>query len=143
MISAPIIHPPILGALAAAGHKSTIMIADAHFAAATIAGKRATVAYLNFTAGTPLTTDVLAVLTQMVPFERYTSMLTPESIASPVSAEVKTILGGDVPHDLLERDDFYDLVRSDNLVLCIVTGDTRRFANILVTVGVNTQTTVS
>lgn len=143
MISAPIIHPPILGALAAAGHKSTIMIADAHFAAATTAGRRATVAYLNFTAGAPLTTDVLATLTQMVPFERYTSMVTPATFASPVSAEVEAILGSDVPHDLLEREAFYDLARSDNLVLCIVTGDTRRFANILVTVGVNTQTAVS
>ncbi|MBH0023440.1 RbsD/FucU domain-containing protein [Salinibacterium sp. SWN248] len=143
MITAPIIHPPILGALAAAGHKSTIMIADAHFAAATTSGSRATVAYLNFTAGTPLTTDVLATLAQMVPFERYTSMLTPEAIESPVCDEVKQILDADVPHDVLEREAFYDLIRSDNLILCIVTGDTRRFANILVTVGVNTQTAVS
>ncbi|MEL0626159.1 RbsD/FucU domain-containing protein [Salinibacterium amurskyense] len=143
MISAPIIHPPILSALAAAGHKSTIMIADAHFAAATTAGRRATVAYLNFTEGTPLTSDVLATLMQMVPFERYTSMVTPDGFHSPVSAEVEALLGSDVPHDLLEREEFYDLIRGDDLILCIVTGDTRRFANVLVTVGVNTRSTVS
>tara|TARA_R110000868_G_scaffold411750_1_gene708744 strand:- start:47164 stop:47601 length:438 start_codon:yes stop_codon:yes gene_type:complete len=137
MINGPIIHPPILGALAAAGHKSTILVADAHYAAATAVGPHATVAYLNFTAGTPLTTEVIAALTSMLPFERRTSMAVPDDVVAEVPAEVGAILGAEIPHRTVAREEFYALARSEDLVLCIVTGDTRRFANTLLTVGVN------
>jgi L-fucose mutarotase len=35
------------------------------------------------------------------------------------------------------RAEFYALARDPNLALCIVTGDTRRFCNALLTVGVD------
>lgn len=139
MISSPIIHPPILHALAAAGHRSTILIADAHYAAATAVGSRATVAYLNFTAGTPLTTEVIETLIKVVPIEKHTSMAAPDDTASAVQAQIRAILGGGMPHEEIARGDFYAMARSDDLALCIVTGDTRRFANAILTVGVNTR----
>ena len=50
---------------------------------------------------------------------------------------VGAILGAEIPHRTVAREEFYALARSEDLVLCIVTGDTRRFANTLLTVGVN------
>jgi L-fucose mutarotase len=38
--------------------------------------------------------------------------------------------------EFVDRFGFYALARSENLALCIVTGDSRRFANALLTVGV-------
>jgi L-fucose mutarotase len=139
MISAPIIHPIILGSLAAAGHRSTILVTDAHYAAATTVCPRSTIVHLNFTAGTPLITEVIAALLQMIPVERHTSMRGPAAHLQGVANEVNALLGPGVPHDEVEREEFYRLARSDDLALCIVTGDTRRFANALLTVGVNTS----
>jgi L-fucose mutarotase len=69
VIHAPIIHPHVLAALAAAGHRSTVLICDAHYAASTAIGPNATVVHLNITAGSPTIPDVLEPLLRTVAVE--------------------------------------------------------------------------
>ena len=137
MINGRIIHPPLLAALAAAGHCSTILVADAHYSVATAVGPRATIVHLNLTVGTPLVTDVVELLAEAVPIERRTTMRTPAGARSEVQEAVSRALGSEIEHVEVERDVFYDLARREDLALCIVAGDARRFANVLLTVGVN------
>jgi L-fucose mutarotase len=139
MINGRIIHPTIIAALAAAGHRSTVLITDAHYAASTGVGHNATLVHLNLEAGTPTIPRVVELVAATVPVERCTTMHNPEPDHGGVQAEVATILGAAVPHDELSREDFYAAARSDDLALCVVTGDTRRFGNVLLTVGVNRQ----
>ncbi len=51
-------------------------------------------------------------------------------------AEIRSLIPGDVPVELLERFAFYDATRSTSLALVVATGDQRLFANILLTIGV-------
>jgi L-fucose mutarotase len=54
-----------------------------------------------------------------------------------VQEEARALIGADAPCRLVTRAEFYALARDPNLGLCIVTGDTRRFGNVLLTVGVD------
>lgn len=137
MINTPITHPEILGALAATGHRSKVLVADAHYAAATAVGTRAKVVYLNLEPGSPSITRVVELVSAMVPIELRTCMSNPDADYGGVQEEVTAILGPDVPRQDITREDFYASARSDDLVLCIVTGDTRRFGNVMLTIGVH------
>jgi L-fucose mutarotase len=138
VINGRIIHPTILSALAAAGHRSTILVSDAHYAATTAVGVNAAVVRLNLEKGTPTIPHVVELLASYLPFEKRTTMGTPDPEFGEVQREIEAILGPDVAHESIERGDFYAAARSNDLALCIVTGDTRRFGNVLLTVGVNT-----
>ena len=138
MINGTIIHPKILHGLASAGHRSTILVTDAHYAAQTAVGPNATVVLLNLEPGTPTITRVVELLTGYVPVEKYTTMGTPDPEFDEVQQEMATMLGSTAAHAMLDREGFYAAARSADLALCIVTGDTRRFGNVLLTVGVNT-----
>lgn len=138
MINGQIIHPRIIAALAAAGHRSTVLIADAHYAASTAVGPNATLVHLNLEAGSPTIPHVVELVAAMIPIEKRTSMQSSEADFGGVQAEIATILGPALPHCELSREEFYTASRSDDLALCIVTGDIRRFGNVLLTVGVNT-----
>jgi L-fucose mutarotase len=138
VLNTPITHPVILGALAAAGHKSTILISDAFFAASTTTGPNATRVFLNLEPGIPTVTRVVELVARMTPVEQFTMMREPEGGTGEVAAEIGGLLGAQTPHELLERADFYDRARSSDLALCIVTGDTRRFANVVLRVGAGT-----
>jgi L-fucose mutarotase len=137
MINGRIIHPRIIAALAAAGHRSTVLITDAHFAASTAVGSNATLVHLNLEAGSPTVPHVVELVAATIPIEKCTSMHNPEPDFGGVQAEIATILGPAVPHSELSREDFYTASRSEDLALCIITGDIRRFGNVLLTVGVN------
>jgi len=80
----PLIHPPLLAALGAAGHGGRVLLADA----------------------TPAV------------FARYREML-----------------GDDLPLQPLGRMDFYAQCREPDLAVCVVTGDNRLYANVLLTIG--------
>jgi L-fucose mutarotase len=138
MLNTPIIHPGILASLASAGHKSTILVADGYFAASTTTGPNADRVYLNLEPGSPTVTRVIELLAKMVPIEHWAGMKVPEDVSDEVQAEVAHELGDSIPREQLERGDFYSRARSVDLALCIITGDTRRFANVLLTVGSGT-----
>lgn len=139
MIHGRITHPIILSALAGAGHLSKILISDANFSAATTIGPNAVLVHLNLEAGRPCIPHVAALVAEVVPIEKRASMTTPEPVFDSVKNQVGHLLGSDIPHEVMDRPAFYAAARSQDLALCIVTGDVRRFGNTLLTVGVRVE----
>lgn len=136
MIKSTITHPEILHRLAAAGHKSTVLIADAHYAAATAVGPNARTVHLNLTAGTPTIPEVLdAVLATVVVEHASQIKATSDALPSEVQQAVAAVLPTSTQLEYVERYAFYDLARQPDLALAIVTGDTRRFGNVLLRLG--------
>jgi L-fucose mutarotase len=84
---------------------------------------------------------VLDVILQMVTVEKLTRIL-PSEDARPclVHGEIDTLMPEGTKDEFVDRFRFYDLARSPDLALCIVTGDSRRFANVLLTLGVLPKT---
>ncbi|TDO87942.1 RbsD/FucU domain-containing protein [Enemella evansiae] len=140
---ARIIHPGILDALARVGHKGRILVCDALYSTATATNPRSRVVHLALTAGTPTVTEVVRTLAEAVEIEALVRMC-PESgeTGLPVHREIDALLPTTrVAHDWVDRGAFYDLARDREVALCLATGDTRRFANVLLTVGAPTVET--
>lgn len=130
-------HPDILAALAAAGHGSTVLLADGHYPAATAAGPNAITVSLNLAPGTVTVTEVLDLLVDAVAIESAAVMVPPPGDPTPsIFDEFETILPAGTPRADLDRFAFYEAAKSDDLALVVQTGDTRIYANILVTLGV-------
>ena len=134
MLTTRLIHPEILGALASLGHGSNIMIADGNYPFRTAVGANARIVYLNLTAGSPTVDHVLEVLQAVVPFEAAVLMRAPQP--APVQDRYRSMLGEQVPVELVERLEFYERVRSPETGLVIATGEERIYANLLLTIGV-------
>lgn len=137
MITSTLTHPDIIAALAAAGHGSTVLLTDGHYPAKTAVGVHAQTVHLNLTSGTPAVPEVLKVVLDTIPVEQAT-LISPSADASPsaVQSEILQLLPENIPVTHVGRHDFYVLARNHDLALCVVTGDNRRFANVLLTVGV-------
>jgi L-fucose mutarotase len=137
VITSRLVHPEILGALASAGHGSTLLVTDAHYAAATAVGPNARTVYLNLERGKPTVPEVLSVVLDTIAVEKVTH-IEPSADALPceVHSEIDALLGPSVDRQLVDRFGFYRLARNDDLALAVVTGDVRRFGNVLLTVGV-------
>ncbi|RVU86565.1 RbsD/FucU transporter [Leucothrix sargassi] len=136
MIKSKIIHPELLACLANCGHKTKILIADGNYSFVTNSGDNANIVYLNFKPGMLASTDVLAGVSEMINIESTEMMAWPDDFENTILDEYKAMLPSDTPFTYLERADFYDAVKSDDTLLVIATGEQRRFANILLTVGV-------
>ena len=138
MIRGALKHPVVLAALASAGHKSTVLIADLNYAASTAVAPGTPTAHLALTAGTPTVPEVLKVVQSVIPIEHATQIRPSEdALPSMVQDEVRDLLGA--PPELVSREDFYRLARSEDLALAIITGDTRRFGNVLLRIGALTE----
>ncbi|MGZ4660430.1 MAG: RbsD/FucU family protein [Arthrobacter sp.] len=137
MITARLTHPEMIAALAAAGHGSTVLLTDGHYPAKTAVGPNTRTVHLNLTAGTPTVPEVLSVVLDTIPVEQAT-LISPSADALPsaVQEEILQLLPDPVPIACVGRHDFYALARNPDLALCVVTGDNRRFANVLLTIGV-------
>ena len=135
MLTYELIHPPLLAALAAAGHGSRILIADGHFPCSTHTNPAAAMIHLNLRPGLLNVDQVLEVLLDAVPVEHATVM---DSDGPPVPAHegYRAALGAHGPFDQIERFAFYDLARTPDTAVVIATGDQRQYANLLLTVGV-------
>ncbi|MFZ2653444.1 MAG: RbsD/FucU family protein [Victivallales bacterium] len=134
MIRGRLIHPQILEALASSGHFSRVLIADGNFPTATVSNPAAKVVFLNFAPGMLRTTDILEVLLEVMPVQDAAVMLPPEP--QKLHEEYKRMLRKDIRFQMLKREEFYDAIRSHQTSLVIASGDKRRFANILLTIGV-------
>jgi len=137
MLRYKLVHPEILGALASAGHGSRVLIADGHYPFVTAAGPNATHVFLNLTPGKLSVTDILEPVADAFPVEAATVMRPPATEPTPeVFAEFGALLPGlELEH--LDRFAFYDAARSDDVALVIASGDTRTYANVLLTLGVS------
>lgn len=136
MLKTRLLHPEILRVLGSSGHFSQVLIADGNYPFASRSGPNATVVYLNLTPGIPKTTDVLDVLVDMIPIQDAAVMQVPNGEAAPILDEYRRMLPSDIAIKSLERYAFYDAVCSPFTTLVIATGEKRRFANLLLTIGV-------
>lgn len=135
MLTYDLIHPPLLAALASAGHGSRILIADGHFPCSTHTNPAAAMIHLNLRPGLLNVDQVLETLLEAIPVEHATVM---DSDGPPVPAHegYRAALGAHVPFERVERFAFYDLARTPDIAVVIATGDQRQYANLLLTVGV-------
>lgn len=138
MINGPMIHPPLLRALAGAGHGAKILIADSNYPHETLANPRSTVVFLNLAPGLINATDVLEVVKATVPIEAAAIMVpAPDAgqVDVPIHDEFRAALP-EVPFTEVSRWDYYDEAKADNVAVVIATGEARIYANILLTIGV-------
>jgi len=136
MLKTNLLHPGILKALAVNGHGSMLLIADGNYPFTTGVNERAIKIFLNLSPDMLKVTDVLKVLCEVIPIESFTVMIPPDEAPQPIHQEFSNIIGVNTPMDKLKRLDFYNKAQSSQTFLLIATGETRRFANILLTLGV-------
>ncbi len=136
MLKGPLLHPEILAALARAGHGSRVLIADGNYPFATGAAPNAARAYLNLAPGLLDATQVLRVLAQAMPIEAAHVMMPNQGPEPAIFAEFRAILKGGPELAKLERFAFYEAARHPDTALVVATGESRIYANILLTIGV-------
>ena len=136
MLKTVLIHPEILQALGHNGHGAKILITDGNFPAYTHTPISSVKVFLNLTPGILKVTDVLATLLTSIPLEKAIMMEAPGRENELIQQEFVSILGQNQPLVKLNKADFYAHAESNQNCLTIVTGDTRRYANIILVMGV-------
>ncbi len=145
MLKTPLLHPQILSALGRGGHSSKVLIADGNYPAWTRRGPNAEVVNLNLAADLLKATDVLDLILQSIPVEAAVVMAPnktgPYKLTRdpPIFAEYQTLLDTWAAGNKLkkvERFAFYDAASTPDVCLAIATGESRIYANILLTIGV-------
>jgi L-fucose mutarotase len=136
MLKTNLLHPEILNVLGSSGHGSRVLIADGNYPFSTGSHERAKKVFLNLSPGILSVTDVLKVIKEAIVVESYFVMEPPDKIPQSIHDEFFEILGENVPVKKVNRCEFYDEVKSTDTCLVIATGETKRFANILLTIGV-------
>ena len=135
MLRFPLIHPPLLSALAAAGHGSRILLADANYPHTTGVHPRATQVFLNLRPGLATVDQVLEPVLAAIPVEAVSVMQPDDGSTPAVFARYRQLLGADLPLQPLGRHEFYAACREPDLAVAVATGDNRLYANILLTIG--------
>ena len=136
MLKTNLLHPEILSALGSNGHGSMLLIADGNFPFSTAVNEKAQKVFLNLAPGMLNVTDVLKVIQGAIPIESYILMLPPDGTQQSIHSEFMNILGKNIPAEKVKRFDFYKKTQSPDTFLVISTGERRRFANILLVIGV-------
>ena len=145
MLRHKLIHPQINAILAAAGHHSTVLIADGNYPAASKRGPRAELISLNLMPGVPTCNQVLEAVLSAVPVESIQTMETETSGPYALDGDPpvwedyrKTIKEAqiDVELESVDKWKFYEAVSTPDHVLTIQTADQQRYANILLHIGV-------
>ncbi|WP_404310037.1 RbsD/FucU family protein [Neorhodopirellula lusitana] len=145
MLKSQLIHPEITAVLAAAGHHSTILIADGNYPSLNKRGPNAKLISMNLSPGLITVDQALQAILSAVPIEDAATMQTepdgPYALDGdpPVWEDYRKSIkaaGLDLPLKPLEKWDFYDNVITPDHVLTIQTGDQQRYANLLLTIGV-------
>jgi L-fucose mutarotase len=134
MLKYRLIHPELIAALAAAGHGSRVLLADANYPHDTGAAPAARRIYLNLAPGALTVTAVLAVLADAVPIEAAHFMLQDDGHEAPVVNEFRSLLPG-LALQPVDRLAFYDLCRLPLTSIVVATGEQRLYANVLLTIG--------
>lgn len=136
MLKTSVIHPQILDALGRSGHFAQVVIADGNFPFGAMQGPNATTVYLNFRPGLLDALQVLEGIREMVAIQSGTVMQPPADFAPEIHQSYRELLGPEVEWEEMERWAFYEKIRSPQTTLLIATGEQRRFANLILTVGV-------
>ena len=136
MIETYLSHPAILHALAAAGHGARVLVADGNYPASTEVAPRATRVDLNLRRGLINAPDVVAALVETMAIESALMMQPMDDSWPEVQEIIRSLLPNTARLERSPRHEFYAAARSGETALVIVTGEARRFANILLTMGV-------
>lgn len=136
MLKTKLLHPQILHALAGCGHFSRVLVADGNYPVATMSLPQTPRVFLNLMPDVPTVTQVLEALVTAVPLQEALLVSPPEESLRAAAREYAGVLPQDLPRREVAREEFYAAVKSSDTGLIIATADTRRFANILLTVGV-------
>jgi L-fucose mutarotase len=135
VLRSPLIHPPLLAALGAAGHGARVLIADANYSHSTNVYPGAALIHLNLRPGLVTVDQVLEPVVDLVPLESV-SVMQPDDGSTPEAfARYRELLGDGLPLQPLGRLEFYATCREADLAVCVATGDDRLYANVLLTVG--------
>lgn len=135
MLKTPVIHPTIMEALARSGHFAQVVIADGNLPVGAMTGPNSTTVHLNFRPGLLDALTVLEGLLEVCPIQGAIVMEKPDEANADIHDAYKKLLG-DVSWDEMERWAFYDKIREPSTTLIIQTGEQRRFANLILIVGV-------
>jgi L-fucose mutarotase len=135
MLKTTLIHPGINSALGRAGHGSTVLISDGNYPHSTGTRPGADVVFLNLRPGLVAVDDILAAVLTAIPVES-AFVMRPEAGPEPDIFPIFRQHLGPVELSPLDRFAFYDKAREPDLALAIASGDTRLYANIILTVGV-------
>jgi len=136
MLKSKLIHPDILQALAGSGHFSQVLIADGNYPILSGTNPSTKRVFLNLMPGTVGAIEVLEAILSAIPVQEATTMLPPDDFHPEIHDQYKAMLGNDCPWNEMERWSFYDKIKLPDTTLAIATGEQRRFANLLLTVGV-------
>jgi len=135
MLLFPLLHPPLITALATAGHGSRVLIADGNYPHSTGVGPGVVKVYLNLRPGLLGVDDILDAVAQAIPIESAAVMVPADGAPVPAQLGYRERLAG-VPFEELGRFEFYDAARGPDVAVMIASADQRVFANLLLTVGV-------
>ncbi|MSR33004.1 MAG: transporter [Gemmataceae bacterium] len=140
-----LIHPEINRILGRAGHHAKILIADGHYPASTTLGPNAELIHLNLAPNLLTCAQVLEVILSAVPIDEINTMMYESTDPYGLTEDPKAwndfrkiIRGAGLQFDLkpIPKWDFYKVVNTPDHVLTIQTGDTERFTNLLLSIGV-------
>ena len=92
--------------------------------------------FLNLAPDLLTVTDILKVIREYISVEKYMFMTPPDENEQPIHREFGELLGKNTAFQKLKRAEFYSEASSDDVCLAIASGETRRFANILLVIGV-------
>ncbi|MDG4821414.1 RbsD/FucU family protein [Asanoa sp. WMMD1127] len=135
MLKSTLLHPGISSALGRAGHGSTVLISDGNYPHSTGTKAGAELVFLNLRPGLVAVDDILATVLTAVPVES-AFVMRPEAGPEPDIFPVFRQHLAPVELTALDRFAFYDKAREPDLALAIASGDTRLYANVILTVGV-------
>lgn len=127
-------NPEIISSLAKAGHGDKILIADGNYPLYTKTSDVTKRIFLYLNAGAPTVSEILASISSICPIESATLMSPKDNSVPQVHNEIKTLLP-DIEYASLNRYDFYNACCDSNVILAIASGDKRKCANVLLTIG--------
>ena len=136
MLKTACINPEIMSTLARCGHGDKILITDGNYPIDSNTNYNAKKVYMNLTHGIPTATQVLEVMLKTVAVEKAEVMIPDEGEEPAIFREFKSIIADEELFHGLERYEFYEECKKENVKLAIATGEQRVYANILLTIGV-------
>jgi len=146
MLKLPVLHPEILAALGSAGHAAKVLISDGNYPHNTRPNPRARIVWANFAPGVVDAVTMLKMVAALVPIEKV-EVMEPSRTGEyamtqdpPIWAGFRRVLRehSDFRGELtpLQKPQFNEQARSDDLCLIIATGEIQIWANVMVTIGV-------
>lgn len=138
MLNYRLTHPDLIASLAAAGHGSRILLADANYPVSSHRNPEADIIFLNLSPGKLPVMEILPILLDAIPVEKAAIMKPDGDVPDEVSqlmGQFKAALDPS-PVNHLERLNFYNAVRHEDTHLVIATGETTPYGNLLLYVGV-------